>query len=194
MFLLASCTFLQLVPWVPFFSNDRSNNLARSVIMIGSFQIAFCIILTLVQKSVLAAVGFMLNTVLLINVTFALIYYDYGTPSDFNRPLSHLDAIYFTVGTFTTAGTGNVIAISERARFVQTLQMIFDFILVVFIIVIVLSRLTSSWQLRVEHNDTTPDHIDSEGQGNTTALSNPARAKRTSGARASSPTPRNPGR
>ena len=57
---------------------------------------------------------------------FAYIYWSYGTIVNFNMPLSHLDALYFALGTLTTAGTGSVVAISETARRLQLLQMILD--------------------------------------------------------------------
>jgi hypothetical protein len=71
---------------------------------------------------------------------FSYMYWAYGTTSDFSVSLSHLDAFYFSLGTLTTAGTGNISAISETARRLQSLQMGIDFILIGFVVVLVLTR------------------------------------------------------
>lgn len=71
---------------------------------------------------------------------FSYMYWAYGATSDFSVSLSHLDAFYFSLGTLTTAGTGNISAISETARRLQSLQMGIDFILIGFVVVLVLTR------------------------------------------------------
>jgi hypothetical protein len=71
---------------------------------------------------------------------FSYMYWSYGTIRNFNIDLSHLDSFYFVLGTLTTAGTGNISAISETARGLQTLQMAFDFILIGFVVVLILTR------------------------------------------------------
>ena len=45
--------------------------------------------------------------------------------------LSHLDAVYFALGTLTT-GSGNIFAKSEYSRTVQTIQLVFDLVLMGF--------------------------------------------------------------
>src|ERR1700733_14173163 len=55
---------------------------------------------------------------------FSFVYWRYGDQTNFNHPLTHLDSFYFAVGTLTTAGTGNISAVSETARRIQTLQML----------------------------------------------------------------------
>lgn len=71
---------------------------------------------------------------------FAYMYWAYGTTRDFSVPLSHLDAFYFTLGTLTTAGTGNISAISETGRGLQTLQMGLDLVLIGFVVALTLAR------------------------------------------------------
>ena len=44
----------------------------------------------------------------------------------FGKPLSRLDAVYFTVGTLTTAGTGSLSARSAEARCIAISQMALD--------------------------------------------------------------------
>ena len=59
-------------------------------------------------------------------------------PSTFR--LTHLDAFYFTLGTFTAAGTRNLSPISETARELQALQKGLDFMLIGFVVVLVMTR------------------------------------------------------
>jgi voltage-gated potassium channel len=49
--------------------------------------------------------------------------------SNFGEKLTHTDALYFTVTTFTTVGFGDITAKSEGARLVVTGQMIADLII-----------------------------------------------------------------
>jgi hypothetical protein len=70
---------------------------------------------------------------------FTDLYWSYGTIKNFSIPLSHLDALYFTLGTLTT-GTGNISAISETSRRIQTAQMGIDFLLIGFIVALLLAR------------------------------------------------------
>jgi Ion channel len=71
---------------------------------------------------------------------FSYMYWAYGTAGNFNITLSHLDAFYFTLGTLTTAGTGNISSISETARGIQTLQMGLGWGLIAFVVVLILTR------------------------------------------------------
>jgi Ion channel len=74
---------------------------------------------------------------------FSTLYWNYGTAANFSHVLTRLDAIYFTVGTMTTAGTGNINASSEVARGLQILQMVLDLGLVVFAVGLVVAELSS---------------------------------------------------
>jgi hypothetical protein len=74
---------------------------------------------------------------------FSTLYLQDGTTRNFNYKLSHLDAIYFALGTLSTAGTGNIVAISETARTIQSLQMGVDFGLTALVIGVFVSRLGS---------------------------------------------------
>jgi hypothetical protein len=71
---------------------------------------------------------------------FSYMYWSYGTATNFSVRLSHLDSFYFALGTMTTAGTGDVSAISEIARGLQTLQMGFDLVLFGFVVTLILAR------------------------------------------------------
>jgi voltage-gated potassium channel len=48
----------------------------------------------------------------------------------FNQPLTHSDALYFTVTVFATVGFGDIVAKSETARLIVTGQMIADLIII----------------------------------------------------------------
>lgn len=50
---------------------------------------------------------------------------------------------YFALGTFTTAGTGEISPVSQSAESLQALQMGIDFVLVGFVVVLVMTRYTS---------------------------------------------------
>jgi hypothetical protein len=84
---------------------------------------------------------YLLTTLILL---FSIIYLHYGTAKYFNMPLTHLDAVYFTVGTLSTAGTGNISATSELIRGIQTVQFIVDLIYTLIAVALVLARITSS--------------------------------------------------
>lgn len=57
---------------------------------------------------------------------FAYVYWLLGSlrPASFNLPLSRVDAIYFTVGTFTTTGTGRFAAQSSLAELLVCCQVV----------------------------------------------------------------------
>jgi hypothetical protein len=74
---------------------------------------------------------------------FSVLYWQYGSRANFNIPLSHLDAVYFTLGTLSTAGTGNIVAIRETSRAIQLVQMGVDFGFTLLATGILVSRLTS---------------------------------------------------
>jgi hypothetical protein len=74
---------------------------------------------------------------------FSLIYWTYGTSHNFSTQLTHLDAIYFTMGTLSTAGTGNIVPVSELARGLQTLQMLLDLGFLLVAVTLVVGRLAA---------------------------------------------------
>jgi Ion channel len=79
---------------------------------------------------------------------FSFIYWSYGSTRNFSISLSHLDSFYFALGTLTTAGTGNVSAISETARGLQTLQMGLDLLFVGIALTVVLARYSTLFSRR----------------------------------------------
>lgn len=59
---------------------------------------------------------------------FAVTYYlmRRSDPSSFNTTLTRTDALYFTVTVFATVGFGDIVAHSETARILVTVQMLGD--------------------------------------------------------------------
>ena len=77
-----------------------------------------------------------------LTLIFSAFYWEYGQYGNFNLRLSHLDAFYFTLGTLSTAGTGNIVATSEATRAVQSIQMVVDFGYILVVAGVLVSRLT----------------------------------------------------
>ncbi len=63
---------------------------------------------------------------------FAMSYFlmAHNNASTFSQPLSRLDAVYFTVTVFATVGFGDIVALSQTARAVVTVQMVGDLVLI----------------------------------------------------------------
>ena len=64
---------------------------------------------------------------------FAAIYVQLSHDSSggcFSAPITKLDAIYFTLGTLSTAGTGDLSAVSEQCRAIVSAQLVAGFIMV----------------------------------------------------------------
>jgi hypothetical protein len=74
------------------------------------------------------AIGTLATSVPLFLAVFATTYYLMGRaqPQNFSEPLTRLDAAYFTVTVFATVGFGDIVAVSEAARAVATVQMLGD--------------------------------------------------------------------
>lgn len=58
----------------------------------------------------------------------------------FSEPLTHDDAIYFALATFTTTGYGDITPVSAIARWTVSAQMVLAFVLVAVLLVLALSR------------------------------------------------------
>jgi Ion channel len=90
------------------------------------------------------AVISLINILVLTVLLFGYLYWDFGTRANFNTTLSHVDAIYFALGTLTTAGTGSIEATSETARTIQGAQMAIDVALVLFAAGLIVGRASST--------------------------------------------------
>lgn len=78
----------------------------------------------------LRAIEVLATAIPLLVVLFAMSYYvlDLQTEEAFSQQLSRLDALYFTVTVFATVGFGDIVARSETARTIVTIQMIGDLV------------------------------------------------------------------
>jgi hypothetical protein len=83
-------------------------------------------------------------TFLLIAMQFATIYWIIGTTENFSVELSHWGAIYFALGTLTTAGTGTIAPTSDLARAIVSDQMILDFVFVGIALTLAITRWSES--------------------------------------------------
>ena len=72
------------------------------------------------------------TTVPLFLVLFAAAYLVMATASaaNFSQPLTHTDALYFTVTVFATVGFGDITATTEPARILVTAQMVAGIVIV----------------------------------------------------------------
>jgi hypothetical protein len=139
---ILSFASMQPYLWLNFFSEHRH-------VFTGTDIVVTSILIAVSAMSILLVAGDSVAANLLgltyafsaITYLFSTLYWGYGEAPNFSPSLTRLDAIYFSVGTLTTAGTGNISALSELARRLQTAQMILDFILVVFVVAIVIPRL-----------------------------------------------------
>jgi voltage-gated potassium channel len=64
-------------------------------------------------------------------LVFASTYYlmSGAESGNFSQPMSRTDALYFTVTTFVTVGYGDIVATTEFARVIVTVQMILDLLI-----------------------------------------------------------------
>jgi hypothetical protein len=150
-FAVSGLAVSQFYSWIDFFSYSRRTGFSFTPvgIFITLFVAAYTIYFTI--RIARNAKGFtwvscavFLNAFLLLIVDFAGFYWRFGTAPNFNATLSRLDALYFTLGTLTTAGTGSITPESQLARGLVSIQMILDLMLVAVAATIIVARL-SEW-------------------------------------------------
>jgi hypothetical protein len=73
---------------------------------------------------------------------FAQIYWGYGTGGNFNEHITRFRAVYFAIGTLSTAGTGNIFAVSTAAQATQMAQEVVDLLLLAFGVGALVARFT----------------------------------------------------
>lgn len=91
-------------------------------------------------ERVAVALWWVANTFATIALVFANIYWAIGTKVNFGVELSRVDALYFSLGTLTTAGTGTIAPTSSFARGLVSVQMALDFAFVATAVTIVITR------------------------------------------------------
>lgn len=70
------------------------------------------------------------TTVALFLLVFASSYrlMSHDTPPGFSEPLTHIDALFFTITIFTSVGFSDIVPISQTARALTALQMLGDLV------------------------------------------------------------------
>ena len=100
----------------------------------------------------LRAIEALATSVPLFLLLFASVYVVMATisASNFSEPLTHTDALYFTVTVFSTVGFGDIAAKTEAARLVVTSQMIADLLIIGLGLRVIVGAVTRSRQQRPE--------------------------------------------
>ena len=100
----------------------------------------------------LRAIEALATSIPLFLLLFASVYVVMATisASNFSEPLTHTDALYFTVTVFSTVGFGDITAKSEAARLVVTSQMISDLLIIGLGLRVIVGAVTRSRQQRPE--------------------------------------------
>jgi len=144
--------FMQVIVWSLLFG--RSQPIEAGPQSFGDIYIFFVANVALFIYSYKKNVGLwtlgalFINAFLVLIGGFSFLYWSYGSTVNFTVSLSRLDAVYFTLGTLTTAGTGNISATSEASRYIQSLQMFLDLALMVFAAGLLIAQFTSSHESR----------------------------------------------
>ena len=98
----------------------------------------------------LRAIEALATSIPLFLLLFASVYVVMATisASNFSEPVTHTDALYFTVTVFSTVGFGDITAKSEAARLVVTSQMISDLLIIGLGLRVIVGAVTRSRQQR----------------------------------------------
>lgn len=76
-------------------------------------------------------------------VVFAGSYYlmQNGAPGAFSEPLTHVDALYFTMTVFSSVGFGDIVPLSQAARVLTTVQMFGDLVFLGFVVKVLIDAM-----------------------------------------------------
>lgn len=83
---------------------------------------------------------------------FSVLYLYNGSVTNFSCRLSRLDALYFALGIFTTAGTGSLAPISELSRFLVACQYVVDIVFIIGIITLALARIADMFKSKAQNS------------------------------------------
>ena len=131
--LVSVAVVLAVYYWLPL---DRySTGVAITVLVIG-LVLLIALIVWQVRRIIadphprLRAIEALATTGTLFLILFASTYFVMArlAPHSFGTPLTHTDALYFTVTVFSTVGFGDITAKTETARAVVTGQIIADLV------------------------------------------------------------------
>jgi hypothetical protein len=144
--LSVSLIISQFFVWETFFSqarrsSDTSLDVLRILVLVGAIALIFASVrIRWTFLELLTIVG---NSFAVLLFIFTSLYWDIGSTVNFNMKLTHVDSVYYAMGTLSTAGTGNITAISEAARTTQTWQIIFGLFLILLAAGVAVNRLSS---------------------------------------------------
>jgi voltage-gated potassium channel len=68
---------------------------------------------------------------LIIVFAFTYLSLSHANPANFSEPLDHVSAIYFTVTVISTVGFGDIVARTDGARLLVTIQILLDLAVIV---------------------------------------------------------------
>jgi hypothetical protein len=150
---LIEVVMVQTLFWTVTLSQTRRHAAAGFIIAVDVFLmlsgVAALVFMARTPVGVPRLAFGLVSSVSLILANFSRFYWSYGGGSNFTRPLTHLDAVYFAVGTLSTAGTGNLAAaVSQTAVARQTAQMAVDIAFTVFAAGVVATRFAAPIRLR----------------------------------------------
>jgi hypothetical protein len=133
-----------VIGWV-FLAASRNNFSLTVAIIVVSIDIVAILVrgfMIVGQHSynVAQAIAIVTFAAIMILQAFTITYYGIGTAQNFSKCLTRLDAFYVALGTFSTAGTGNISPISEEGRAWITGQYAADIVLLVGLISFLLWR------------------------------------------------------
>jgi hypothetical protein len=136
----------QVGVWVAFLLSSRRGPLSVVAVVVTLVAIGFASFRVVASalhptRSLLVVLYLAMHALSVLVADFAFIYWRSGTRANWGMPLSHLDALFLTIGTLTTAGTGA--PHTEWARGMLTLQMAVDVVCVTLITGLVISRVSS---------------------------------------------------
>ena len=133
---LASVTVLLtayfLLPFTRLSSDSSIAQFAVGILIVIVVLSAQTVAALRADYPVLRAVESLATSVPLFLVVFATTHYviNWDHPGSYTEPTTRLDALYYTITTFTTVGFGDITPVSEPARLVTLLQMIGGVILI----------------------------------------------------------------
>lgn len=117
---------------------DQSSMLAAVTILAVGLVLLIALVVYQIRRvlsaefPVLRAIESLAITVPFFLLLFAGIYLMMSGISEntFNQSLDHADALYFTVTVFATVGFGDIVATTQTAKLVVTVQMIADLVII----------------------------------------------------------------
>jgi voltage-gated potassium channel len=126
-------------------ASGRGNALPLSLVVIMVLLVAWNGFWALLQvratkRFTFVTMASLMNIVSLIFTDFSILYWLCGTNGNFTSTLSRLDAVYFALGTMTTAGTGSIAPDSQLARGLVSAQMAVDFVFLATVVSVAITR------------------------------------------------------